>query len=236
MKKIVLAMTAGMFVSTASAQFEEVVVDLTGVRLQNGRNEFRSSAPNALNAGFGYSYEVDGLVQGSGIIFGTLFPNPTPIAEVLELLQPGASQYLSGAVYIPSGGHPVEFVNERFEGEVNLIGIWVTFGLTFRVGIDANGFAAFSFTDVVLEPSLFVGSVTFTTGSLTVTRGPAMSGDMNWDGVVNALDIEALLYALFDTQTYLQLFGWDPIFPGDCNRDGVFDAGDIECFLDILFS
>ncbi|MCH8849623.1 MAG: hypothetical protein IIC89_02210, partial [Chloroflexi bacterium] len=145
-------------------------------------------------------------------------------------------EYLSGEVYSPSGAHPVEFVNERFEGQVNLRGIWVTFGVTFRVGIDANGFAAFSFTDVVLEPSLFVGSVTFTTGSLTVTRIPAMSGDMNWDGVVNALDIEALLYALFDTQTYLELFGWDPIFPGDCNRDGVFDAGDIECFLDILFS
>ncbi len=201
MRKIVLAITAGMLASTAAAQFEEVVVDLTGVRLQNGRNESRSSAPNALNRGFGYTYDVDALVQGSGIVLGTLFPNPTPIAEVLETLQPGASQYLTGVLYNALGEHPFEFVNERFEGVVNLLGINVTFGLTLRIGIDANGFAAFSFTDVVLEPSLLVGSATITSGTLTVTRIPAVTGDMNWDGVVNALDIEALLYALFETHT-----------------------------------
>ena len=235
MKRIVPAILAGMLVSTAAAQFEEVVVDLTGVKFQNGRNESRSSAPDALNTDFGYMYDIDGMVQGSGIILGALFPEPTPLAEVLETFAPGASQYLSGTVYAPSGAHPVEFVNERFEGMVNLMGIDVTFGLTFRVGIDANGFAVFSFTDVVLEPSILVGSATFTSGTLTVTRIPAITGDLNWDAVVNALDIEAFLFALFDVPTYLQRYGWDPVFAGDCNRDGTVDAGDIQSFLDILF-
>lgn len=225
----------GILAANVSAQLEEVVVDLTGVRIQNNRNESRSSAPDALNTGFGYSYDIDALVQGNGGILAILFPEPTDIAVVLEMLQPGASQYLSGDLYNPSGAHPFEIVNQRFDGVINLLGVDVTFGMTLQVEIDSNGIAAFSFTDVVLEPEFLVGSATLTSGTLTVTRIPAVTADMNWDSQVNAFDIEPLLIALFEPDQYIEIYGFDPIFAGDCNRDGVFDAFDIESFLDILF-
>lgn len=225
----------GVLATNASAQLEEVVVDLSGVRIQNNRNESRNSAPDALNTSFGYSYDIDALVQGSGPVLGRLFPEPTDIAVVLEMLQPGASEYLSGDLYNPSGAHPFEIVNQRFDGEIILLGIPVTFGMTLQIGIDSNGLAAFSFTDVVLTPELIVGHATITSGTLTVTRIPAVTGDMNWDSEVNAFDIEAFLMGLFEPELYIEIYGFDPIFPGDCNRNGTFDAFDIESFLDILF-
>ncbi|MCH7872035.1 MAG: hypothetical protein IID33_10085, partial [Planctomycetes bacterium] len=61
------------------------------------------------------------------------------------------------------------------------------------------------------------------------------SGDTNCDGVINALDSEPFLVALFDPKGYPMRFPDCDISTADINGDGSIDARDIEPFLDLLF-
>ncbi len=59
-------------------------------------------------------------------------------------------------------------------------------------------------------------------------------GDLNCDGVVDALDIEPFIVALFDPELYVDLYDCD-INNADINGDGEIDALDIEPFIELLF-
>ncbi len=60
-------------------------------------------------------------------------------------------------------------------------------------------------------------------------------GDLNCDTVVDALDIEPFIVALFDPAVYPDLYPDCNINRADINGDGYIDALDIEPFIGLLF-
>ncbi len=60
-------------------------------------------------------------------------------------------------------------------------------------------------------------------------------GDLNCDDVINAFDIEPFLVALFDADSYDELYPGCNINRADVNGDGEINAFDIESFLGLLF-
>lgn len=213
---------------------EHVSIDLTGVRIRNATNQFRSSSPNTIDPSYGYTYDISGLVRGESGLLLILYPTPTDLAAILESLQPGASALLSGEVYNASNAHPIGIAGQRVDGTTVINGVTVTFGMTISAGIGADDVASFSLTDVVLTPSLIVGSLIFTSGNVGISRMHVTAGDMNFDGTVNQFDIQGFVDALIDPALYVANYGHDPRFGGDVNRDGTLNAFDIDPFIDVL--
>jgi hypothetical protein len=234
MSRHLAALAAAICCAVAYAQ-NSVTLDLTGLRIQNGLNQSRSSAPNTISPSFGYHYAVDGMVRGSGLVLGSLFPTATPLATALETLAPGSAALLTGDVYNQPGTHPVQVLNQAFSGGGTFIGINITASATFSAGIGADNVLAFSITNVTLSPAALVGSLEFVSGTATVTRIAALAGDLNLDGSVNFLDIDPFLLALFDPAGYEAAYGLGVVFTGDVNRDGALNFLDIDPFMDVLF-
>ena len=225
-----------LFVGSSRAD-DQAILDLTGVRFQHATNQSRSSNPDAIDAGYGYRYRITGSVRGESGILGILYPNPTPIEDILETFQPGSSEALNSEAYNPTGELPIEVQNERFEGSTVLLGITVTFAATISAGIDANGYVYFNMTDVQMLPAtgfFRLGTMVFTSGNVTLNRIPAVPGDMNWDGVVNNFDIDPFVLALAEPVFYSTLYGYSPLYPGDVNRDGELNNFDIDPFIECL--
>ncbi|GIW74798.1 MAG: hypothetical protein KatS3mg103_1320 [Phycisphaerales bacterium] len=188
---------------------QSVSIDLAGVEIRDGASVSRTSAPDRLAPAFAYRYEVDGMVQGSGLVLGTLFPSPTPLADALETLSPGSSEALMGEVLNPDGSHPFLVLGQTFSGQQQLVGITVRFEATFDAGIDGDDVAFFEVRDVVLSPSFLVGSLRFTSGRATLERlEDPCRVDLDGDGSLS----------LFDFLAYQNLFdAGDPLadFDGD---------------------
>jgi hypothetical protein len=213
-----ILLTALALAAPAFAQNNEVSIDLTGVRIANGQNQFRSSAPNTIDPATRYRYEIDGMVRGRGLGMGTLFPNPIPLADALEQLAPGSSEMLQGIVCNPSGAHPVEVLEENFEFEGDIAGIQTTFKATFSGGIDASDIAYFSLTNVVISPSLLVGSLEFTEGEVIIRRVTCYP-DCDGDGALDFFDFLCFQNAFLAGDPY-----------ADCDCDGTLDFFDFLCF------
>jgi len=183
--------------STALAQ-DSVSINLTGVEIRDGQDVSRSSAPSTLDPATRYRYEVSGMVEGSGVVLGSLFPDPTPLADALEQLSPGASDFLSGEIENPDGTHPFQVLGETFEGEETLVGITVRFAATFDAGIGADNIAFFNIRDVTLSPSFIVGSLRFTEGTALIERLETVCrADIDGDGELTLFDFLAF-QNLFD--------------------------------------
>ena len=174
---------------SAAAQ-DQVALDLTGLKLQNGLNQSKSSAPAALAPATRYSYSIAGMVKGNSGLLKTLYPDPIALADLLESFEPGASALLSGSACNPPGTHPVTFVNETFEGEADLGLVTAELAVTVQAGIDASNFAGFSMTDVVLKPSIILGSMIFTSGEVVITRIPCPA-DFDGSGTLDVDDFIA---------------------------------------------
>jgi hypothetical protein len=213
-----LFLSAGMlFCAAAIAQGAgSVSIDLTGLRISNNLNQSRNSSPQTLTPAFKYSVDFsdDTLVRGNSGLLATLFPNPTPLAQVLETFEPGSSASLNSIVYNSSGAHP-------FDGEAQTVGgtsSGLTISLQLQARIDASDIASFSITNVVLSPAFVVGSMIFTSGRVTVSG--ACVGDFNNDGGVDGQDIEAFFIQWSDGFTV-----------ADVNADGGVDGQDVEYFF-----
>jgi hypothetical protein len=189
-----MALAAGMVVGLACAAMaqESVSIDLAGVVISDGGSVSRTSAPDTLDPATRYRYEVTGMVQGSGVVLGTLFPSPTPLADALEALSPGSSDVLTGEVENPGGTHPVQVLGETFMGEETLVGITVRFEATFDAGIGADNIAFFDVRDITLSPSFLVGSLRFTEGTAFIERIEVVCrADLDGDGELTLFDFLA---------------------------------------------
>ncbi len=185
------------FTAVATAQ-DSVTIDLAGVVIENGEDVSRSSAPDTIDPASRYRYEVSGLVQGRGVVLGSLFPQPTPLADALESLAPGSSDFLIGEVENPDGTHPFQVLGQTFDGEQTLAGITVRFAATFDAGIGVDDVAFFDIRDVTLSPSFLVGSLRFTEGSAVITRIEFdCRADIDGDGALTIFDFLAF-QNLFD--------------------------------------
>lgn len=187
-------MAAAGLIAWDAAAATSVSIPLTGLRIANGVNQSRTSSPNTIDTAYRYRYDFsdDTMVRGSGVVLGALFPNPTPLADVIEQFQPGGSAALHGAGNNPSGEHPIMLANQNFSSTQVLLGIEVTFGMTLSAGITADHYATFSLTNVVLTPSILVGSLTFTSGSVSITA--LCAADYDGDGGVTIDDLLEYLF------------------------------------------
>jgi hypothetical protein len=215
--------TIAAMAGTALAQ-ESVVIDLTGVQIRNGVNQSRSSAPETISPSDRYHYEIDGMVRGSGLVMGSLFPNPTPLAQAMETLSPGSSESLSGYVTNCEGTHPFGVSGYETSGSTELLGVTVNYGMTISTGIDANDVAYFTLTNVVLTPSLLVGYLTFTSGTATVTRACYANCDNSTTSP--ALNVDDFL-------CFINAFAaGDPYANCDCSTtEPVLTVDDFLCFI-----
>jgi hypothetical protein len=203
----------------AQVEGESAVIDLAGVQIKNATNQFRTSAPTTVDPAFLYEYEINGLVKGSGFVMGLLVPDPTPLKDVLEMFQPGSSAFLTGEVENPSGTHPVELINEHFNGSGTYSGINVTFEADIAAGIDASNVAWFEIKNVKISPASLVGSLSFVSGTATITRVVVCYADCDESG---SLD-------LFDFLCFTNAFnGGEPY--ADCDGSGGLDLFDFLCF------
>jgi hypothetical protein len=206
---------------------QSVTIDLTGVRIQHNLGQSRSSAPATISPAHLYDYEIDGMVRGQGGVLGTMYPNPTPLADVMEALSPGSSDGLTGAAYNCDGTHPFGLSGYTTSGSTVLLGITVTYGMTLSVGIDAADHAFFTLTNVVLSPSLLVGSLIFTSGEATVTRRADFCY-ANCDGstVAPVLNVDDFLCFINSFAT------GDPYANCDCSTvEPALNVDDFLCFI-----
>lgn len=233
----ILAAGGALVFAAAALADDRAVIDISGVTFSHGLNQSRNSSPDTIDPGFGYRYVIDGQARGTSGLLQLVFPTARPLAEILETLAPGASEMLQGEVYHPAGTHPVVVVNDHFEGSTVLLGTTVTAAADVTAGIRADNVAEFNLTNVVMLPNsglIRLGALQITTGTATIDRIPAITGDLNWDGAVNNFDIDAFVLGLTEPGLYLAAFGYDPIFAGDINRDGVLNNFDIDPFVALL--
>ncbi|MEX0887166.1 MAG: hypothetical protein WD009_12090 [Phycisphaeraceae bacterium] len=70
--------------------------------------------------------------------------------------------------------------------------------------------------------------------TLTDFQLAMLLGDMNGDGVVDAVDVAPFVLALTNPLAYDAQFGLDPLEVGDINMDAAFDATDVAPFVQLL--
>ena len=226
MRTMILAMGSALGCSPALAD-NTATLGLTGVQLRNATNQSRSSSPDTIDAGCAYHYVIDGMVRGRGTfsILSILFPNPTPLAQVMETLAPGSSAMLTGDVASPNGGtHPVTLMNQLIEGQQVVLGTTVTVSATLNVSVDAGNFVTFSITGVTISPAGTVGYLEFTGGAATVTSHAGCPSDFNGDCFVD----------FFDYSDYVDCFETGACPAGrtaDFNGDGFADFFDYADFV-----
>jgi hypothetical protein len=216
----------GLAAAPALAQ-QSVTVDLANVQIRNATNQSRTSNPATLAPAARYSYVISGSVRGQPFLSPLyfLYPNPVPLATVLDSFTPGSSSLLSGVVANPGGLHPFAVSNIMFDVTTEISGVTVNFAATISAGIDGSNFAFFTIQDVIISPSS-IGYLQFTTGSAVITRipCPANFSDGGLPGDVNSNDISAFLTAwLADTN------GGTTV--ADYNLDGLTNSNDISAYL-----
>lgn len=222
------AVSVAAGVSVPARADNTATIQLTGVQLRNATNQSRSSSPDTIDPGCTYEYRIDGMVRGRGGSFTVLqglFPNPTPLAEVLETLSPGSSAFLNGATTSSTGGtHPVTLASQLFEGSQVILGITVNVRATIGVSINAANHVNFTITDVTISPAVLVGYLEFTSGTAVVTSTPVCAADFNRDCFVD----------FFDYDDYVRCFEGDGCPAGrtaDFNGDGFADFFDYDAFV-----
>jgi len=207
--------------ASVSVAAPSVTINLAGVQIKNGANQSRDSSasvPATIDAARHYRYEVTGLVKGDSGVLRTLYPNPTPIATVLESFATGASAGLAGDACNPAGTLPLVLGSDTQSGTTQLGLLSVTYGLTLTVGIRGDGIAYFDLTDVVLSPSILVGSMSFTSGEARLTAYCA--ADFNVDGFLTFEDFDAFVSAFEGGSA-----------SSDLNCDGFLTFEDFDAFV-----
>lgn len=157
-----------------SAQ-QSTTIDITGVQFRNATNQSRSSA-TPISPAFLYDYQITGSARGVSGALGFLYPTPTPLATIFESLAPGSSALLQGQGANIAGTHPFPIANQRIDGSTVISGINVTYGFDIAINVSATGIVSFSLTNVVLTPSILVGYIQITTGTVFISRTPGVVG------------------------------------------------------------
>lgn len=221
-KKLADGLSAGALAMTSCVAMaaDSVSIDLTGVEIRNATNQARSSAPATIDPAFRYfiDFSEDTLVRGVSGLLALRYPNPTPLADIMEEFEPGSSAALHSSVINPAGTHPFGLTADDVGGTTVISGITVTFSMTLTAAINADDTASFSLTNVVVSPASLVGAMRFTSGSVVITRGCV--GDINDDGGVDGADVEAFFVLWEDGEA-----------PADLNQDGGVDGADVEFFF-----
>ena len=180
----------------APALAQSVAIDMTGMLIRHNTAQSRNSAANPypagpaqyLGAAGGYSYDINAFARGTSGLLATLFPNPTPLADILEYFAPGQSRLLRAYVRNDAGTLPCTIYAQTFSGTLGGLG-QVTFRLTTR--IDAAGIGYVEFSNVSFPfGGLIVGQGVITSGTTTLaqwTPTPPVQTEWHFSGNLDAV-------------------------------------------------
>lgn len=220
-----IALAAGLaLTSTAFGGMQMASIPLAGLQIRHGVNQSRSSAPDTVGPAFFYDTNVDGMARGVGGVLGVLFPNPTPIGDIISQLTGQPAPPLGGRAVNTSGTLPFVTPPITESGTTVVLGITVTYALTLTTSIDAAGVASFSITNVTLSPSFLVGYLEFTSGQAVIAR--VCPGDTNGDNAVNFADLNQILSEFGQSS-----LPGEPLLAGDVNGDGQVNFADLNIVL-----
>lgn len=213
---------AALMIGAVANAAPSVSIPINGVRIQNGLSQSRNSGAQTVDAAFRYSmrFSADTTAHGSGGILAALYPSPTPLATIMSSLSPGTDPLAPQSAANPTGTLPAALPAQTINQTTTLSGISVTFGMTVNAGADATGVCSFSLTNVVVSPSILVGSLTVDQGSVIVTA--LCLADLTLDEAVTIDDLLAFL-GYFETGDVT----------GDMNGDSAITIDDL---LQMLFS
>lgn len=199
---------------------ETVSIPINGVRFQNNLAQSRNSGASVIDPAFRYSmrFSENTTASGSGGVLGALYPNPVPLSELFDDLTDGAFELQTQSAANPSGTLPASLPPQVISEQTTISGINVTFGMTINAGADAAGVCSFSLSGVVISPSILVGSLVVSQGSIIVTAH--CLADLNLD---QGVTIDDLL-------TFLTYFEAGDI-RGDMNRDEGITIDDLLAML-----
>lgn len=188
----VLALSAAL--PAAAIALPSVSIDITGVQFRNGMNQSRSSTAS-IDASLRYAFHFSDntLVRGSGGALQALYPNPTPLRDVLDDFVDDPDAFLSGAGNNPGGTLPTTLPTQTVDTNTTFAGIAVHFAMTLNASISAQGIASFSITNVVITPAILVGGLTVTQGSVIIDA--ICAADYVVDGAVTIDDLIGVLVA-----------------------------------------
>jgi len=150
-------------------------IDLGGVVLQHGKNVKRTSDGDLIQASNSYDYLIAGTVTGSGAL--SFIEPGTNLAEALEQIDPGFSEFLDGSVVNPSGKQKFTVLSKRFSGSFQAGPFPAKGAATIAAGIAKSGELSFSikrprFTAFGVPVN---GKITFDPGSVCNVLVPSAS-------------------------------------------------------------
>ncbi len=168
-QSLLSALVASGIVSLAAAHAaaQTATVDLAGALIQDNTDQVRTSA-EVLAVARGYTYEIDAMIKGRSGLASLLIPDPLPLADVLDLSEPGQSRLLSGVVRNdvddPCGVLPATIFKDSFAGTVATLDL----EFTIEVSVQTDGRARVDVTMVDIPLPFITGSAEVTAGSVTV--------------------------------------------------------------------
>ena len=226
--RLIAAISLSLAASSAAlAGVSGTAIPLTGLQIRNNTNQSRTSAPDTVGAAYLYNTDIIGNARGVGGVLGILFPQPTPIAQILAQLSGQPVTSLAGQVVNTPGTLPITGTPTTTSGTQVISGITVTYSFTLTTSIDAAGVASFSITSVVLSPSFLVGYLEFTSGNVVINR--VCPGDTNADNLINFADLSAVLSQFGQTT-----LPGAALLSGDVNGDGAVNFGDLSIVLSVF--
>ncbi len=148
--------TAGLLAGPALAQSPSVEIELGGVVIdfpsppdvtRDSLNHAVAGSDNFILAGDGYRFSIEGLLQLRDPLFGLPLGDPVMLTELLNQVEPGASQLLNGWIRnrfggLPSGG--IVVWRERFEGGA----FGAELGIDLEVTIADTGVVTFAVRNI----------------------------------------------------------------------------------------
>ncbi len=123
------------------------IVDLSGQQFGNATPINRSSTPTTLDAQTRYYYRTEGSVHGTGNL-AAFVPNGTSIVDLVEMLSPGGSSFLSGFYDNAPGTLPFTFLNQSYDHNFTAGPFSGNAKLTMLGDVQADGTVRFQVTNV----------------------------------------------------------------------------------------
>jgi LysM repeat protein len=206
--------------ASASQAAESVTIDISGLRIQNGLAQSRTSGTQTINAAQRYASHISSntTASGSGGILGVRYPSPTPLTTIFNDLAPGTNPLAPQTTVNSPGTLPLTFTPQVINQTSTISGINVTFGMTVSTNISATGVCSFSFSNVVVSPSILVGSLVINQGSVIVDA--LCLADLTLDRAVTIDDL-LLFLTYFETGDV----------QGDMNGDNAITIDDLLSML-----
>lgn len=145
-KALLIAVSVGLSAVAAYAAQDNVTVPLEGKAFgqQSGSSvDLHAESTALVNPSAHYYYRISGTCHGTGDFASFVGPN-TKIADLVDMIQDGASKSLVGVRNNPGGNLPFPVLNKTYQGSDS----GFEFTLTIKINITATGLVKFDVENV----------------------------------------------------------------------------------------